>query len=99
MLLMVLHYFYFQSKFFPNVDDPGPINKETVSLSLYGVQYAENQLQKVFIAIVDEGACIALTSVRIYYKVCPQIINHLAQFPETKAGPSDTSLITVSKLR
>ena len=55
-----------------------------------------NLYPKFYIAVVDEGACIALASVRIFYKVCNEVVNHLAYFERTIAGPYDTSLIPVS---
>ncbi|XP_066493769.1 ephrin type-A receptor 2 isoform X4 [Tiliqua scincoides] len=39
-----------------------------------------------YLAFQDIGACVALLSVRIYYKKCPAIIHSMARFPETIAG-------------
>ncbi|XP_035239394.1 ephrin type-A receptor 2 isoform X2 [Anguilla anguilla] len=39
-----------------------------------------------YLAFQDIGACVALLSVRVYYKVCPATVQSLAAFPETAAG-------------
>lgn len=39
-----------------------------------------------YLAFQDIGACIALLSVRVYYKVCPATVQRLASFPETVAS-------------
>ncbi|XP_021422058.2 ephrin type-A receptor 2 [Oncorhynchus mykiss] len=39
-----------------------------------------------YLAFQDIGACMALLSVRVYYKTCPATIKSLAAFPETVAG-------------
>ncbi|KAM9752541.1 ephrin type-A receptor 2 isoform 2-T2 [Menidia menidia] len=47
----------------------------------------ENLSQRGFyLAFQDIGACVALLSVRVYYKSCPSTIKSLASFPETVAG-------------
>ncbi|KAJ6656857.1 hypothetical protein lerEdw1_003188 [Lerista edwardsae] len=46
-----------------------------------------------YLAFQDIGACVALLSVRIYYKKCPAIVHGMARFPETIAG--DDSLAKV----
>ncbi|XP_042363082.1 ephrin type-A receptor 2a [Plectropomus leopardus] len=39
-----------------------------------------------YLAFQDMGACVALLSVRVYYKTCPSTVQSLAAFPETVAG-------------
>lgn len=39
-----------------------------------------------YLAFQDIGACVALLSVRIYYKKCPAVVHGMARFPETIAG-------------
>uniref|UniRef100_A0A3Q3WYA9 receptor protein-tyrosine kinase n=1 Tax=Mola mola TaxID=94237 RepID=A0A3Q3WYA9_MOLML len=39
-----------------------------------------------YLAFQDLGACVALLSVRVYYKTCPTTVQSLAAFPETVAG-------------
>uniref|UniRef100_A0A4W5KFT4 receptor protein-tyrosine kinase n=1 Tax=Hucho hucho TaxID=62062 RepID=A0A4W5KFT4_9TELE len=39
-----------------------------------------------YLAFQDIGACMALLSVRVYYKTCPATVKSLAAFPETVAG-------------
>ncbi|KAK5934110.1 hypothetical protein CgunFtcFv8_014533 [Champsocephalus gunnari] len=38
-----------------------------------------------YLAFQDMGACVALLSVRVYYKTCPATVQSLADFPETVA--------------
>ncbi|KAK2915164.1 ephrin type-A receptor 2a [Channa argus] len=38
-----------------------------------------------YLAFQDMGACVALLSVRVYYKMCPSTVQSLAAFPETVA--------------
>ncbi|XP_062960711.1 ephrin type-A receptor 2 isoform X2 [Cynocephalus volans] len=49
-----------------------------------------------YLAFQDIGACVALLSVRVYYKKCPELLQGLAQFPETIAGSDAPSLATVA---
>ncbi|KAE8594740.1 hypothetical protein XENTR_v10019777 [Xenopus tropicalis] len=49
-----------------------------------------------YLAFQDIGACVALLSVRIYYKKCPSVVQGMAQFPETVAGTDSQSLAKVS---
>uniref|UniRef100_H2YZE7 receptor protein-tyrosine kinase n=1 Tax=Ciona savignyi TaxID=51511 RepID=H2YZE7_CIOSA len=50
----------------------------------------------IYIALMDEGACMALISLRVYSIVCPSVTDSLAVFPETLTGQLDTSLVKVS---
>uniref|UniRef100_A0A3B3ZSS2 receptor protein-tyrosine kinase n=1 Tax=Periophthalmus magnuspinnatus TaxID=409849 RepID=A0A3B3ZSS2_9GOBI len=53
----------------------------------------ENLSRKGFyLAFQDIGACVALLSVRVYYKTCPTTIKSLASFPETVAGGENQAL-------
>ncbi|XP_043369137.1 ephrin type-A receptor 5 isoform X12 [Dermochelys coriacea] len=49
-----------------------------------------------YLAFQDVGACIALVSVRVYYKKCPSIIRNLALFPDTITGADSSQLLEVS---
>ncbi|XP_048857191.1 ephrin type-A receptor 3-like isoform X2 [Brienomyrus brachyistius] len=47
-----------------------------------------------YLAFQDLGACVALVSVRVYFKKCPQMVRNLAVFPDTV--PTDSqSLVEV----
>uniref|UniRef100_A0A8C2IRI0 receptor protein-tyrosine kinase n=1 Tax=Cyprinus carpio TaxID=7962 RepID=A0A8C2IRI0_CYPCA len=48
-----------------------------------------------YLAFQDVGACIALVSVRIFYKKCPLTVRNLAQFPDTTTGADTSSLVEV----
>lgn len=48
-----------------------------------------------YLAFQDVGACIALVSVRVFYKTCPLTIRNLATFPDTVTGADTSSLVEV----
>ncbi|KAM4610313.1 ephrin type-A receptor 2 [Polymixia lowei] len=53
----------------------------------------ENLSRKGFyLAFQDIGACVALLSVRVYYKTCLATVKSLAAFPETVAGGENQAL-------
>ncbi|XP_061552605.1 ephrin type-A receptor 2 [Phycodurus eques] len=57
----------------------------------------ENLSRKGFyLAFQDIGACVALLSVRVYYKTCPATVMSLASFPETVAGGENQALRKVN---
>ncbi|XP_074128442.1 ephrin type-A receptor 5 isoform X8 [Sminthopsis crassicaudata] len=49
-----------------------------------------------YLAFQDVGACIALVSVRVYYKKCPSVVRNLALFPDTITGADSSQLLEVS---
>ncbi|KAM6924790.1 LOW QUALITY PROTEIN: ephrin type-A receptor 2 [Xenentodon cancila] len=49
-----------------------------------------------YLAFQDIGACVALLSVRVYYKTCPKTVKSLASFHETVAGGENQALQEVS---
>ncbi|XP_028846092.1 ephrin type-A receptor 6-like isoform X1 [Denticeps clupeoides] len=48
-----------------------------------------------YLAFQDIGACIALVSVRVYYKKCPFTFRNLATFPDTIPRVDSSSLVEV----
>uniref|UniRef100_A0A8C1YGJ2 receptor protein-tyrosine kinase n=1 Tax=Cyprinus carpio TaxID=7962 RepID=A0A8C1YGJ2_CYPCA len=57
----------------------------------------ENLSRKGFyLAFQDIGACVAIYSVRVYYKTCPATVKSLAVFPETVAGGENQALREVA---
>ncbi|XP_063355421.1 ephrin type-A receptor 6 isoform X1 [Pelmatolapia mariae] len=48
-----------------------------------------------YLAFQDIGACIALVSVRVYYKKCPFTQRNLASFPDTVPRVDSSSLVEV----
>ncbi|NXJ85124.1 EPHA2 protein, partial [Trogon melanurus] len=48
-----------------------------------------------YLAFQDLGACVALLSVRIYYKRCPAVVQGMARFPATVAGVESQTLAEV----
>ncbi|MEQ2177858.1 Ephrin type-A receptor 4, partial [Goodea atripinnis] len=49
-----------------------------------------------YLAFQDVGACIALVSVRAFYKTCPLSVRNLATFPDTVTGADTSSLVEVT---
>ncbi|KAG7241678.1 hypothetical protein INR49_025143 [Caranx melampygus] len=49
-----------------------------------------------YLAFQDIGACIALVSVRVYYKKCPFTLRNLASFPDTVPRVDSSSLVESS---
>ena len=49
-----------------------------------------------YLAFQDLGACIALVSVRVFYKRCPPLVRSLAQFPATIPGWEASQLLEVA---
>ncbi|XP_030622861.1 ephrin type-A receptor 5 isoform X2 [Chanos chanos] len=49
-----------------------------------------------YLAFQDLGACIALVSVRVFYKKCPFVVKNLALFPDTITGSDSSQLLEVS---
>ncbi|XP_030050428.1 ephrin type-A receptor 5 isoform X2 [Microcaecilia unicolor] len=49
-----------------------------------------------YLAFQDVGACIALVSVRVYYKKCPSVVRNLVIFPDTITGADSSQLLEVS---
>ncbi|XP_028297223.1 ephrin type-A receptor 5-like isoform X2 [Gouania willdenowi] len=48
-----------------------------------------------YLAFQDLGACIALVSVRVFYKRCPLLVRNLALFPDTIPGSEVSHLLEV----
>ncbi|XP_059830981.1 ephrin type-B receptor 3-like [Hypanus sabinus] len=69
---------------FPNKQN-GRANTKTVSL---GPLTARG----FYLAFQDQGACMALLSVRVFYKKCSPTVVHFASFAETVTGAEHTSL-------
>ncbi|NXP58060.1 EPHA2 protein, partial [Chloropsis cyanopogon] len=52
-----------------------------------------------YLAFQDLGACVALLSVRVYYKRCPAVVRGMALFPGACAGPASRAWGTPAKVR
>ncbi|XP_077167996.1 ephrin type-A receptor 8 isoform X2 [Paroedura picta] len=48
-----------------------------------------------YLAFQDIGACIAIVSVRVYYKKCPAMVRNLASFSQAVTGADSSSLVEV----
>lgn len=47
----------------------------------------------VYFAFRDQGACLSLIAIKIYYIVCPNITTNYAVFPETSTGKELTAIV------
>ncbi|KAI1309446.1 Ephrin type-A receptor 4 [Halotydeus destructor] len=47
----------------------------------------------VYFAFRDQGACLSVIAIKIYYMVCPNVINNFALFPETPTGKELTAIV------
>lgn len=59
----------------------GPVLKVNIETRTVGLLSRKG----FYLAFQDMGACVALLSVRVYYKTCPSTVQSLAVFPETVA--------------
>uniref|UniRef100_A0A6I8NPP3 Ephrin type-A receptor 7 n=1 Tax=Ornithorhynchus anatinus TaxID=9258 RepID=A0A6I8NPP3_ORNAN len=48
-----------------------------------------------YLAFQDIGACLAILSLRVYYKKCPATVRNLAAFSEAVTGADSSSLVEV----
>lgn len=72
------------SKPFPDTVPPQQISSHlnrSLALSLGSVSHRGFQL-----AFSYSGACVLISSIRLYYRRCPDIVAHLASFKGTGAG-------------
>ncbi|XP_041378210.1 ephrin type-B receptor 1-B-like isoform X2 [Gigantopelta aegis] len=51
------------------------------------------ELRGAYFAFQDEGGCVTLISIKIYYITCPNVTVNFAFFPETPTGDTDYSLV------
>ncbi|EEC18904.1 eph receptor tyrosine kinase, putative [Ixodes scapularis] len=47
----------------------------------------------VYFAFRDQGACLSLIAVKVYYMVCPNVTTSLAHFPETPTASEVTAIV------
>lgn len=75
---------------------PDEISKNELRINT-DTRVVENlSLKGFYLAFQDIGACIALLSVRVYYKTCSATVKSLVSFPETVAGGENQALREVS---
>jgi Eph receptor B1 len=73
---------------FTDVTDSNvPVNVETRSIVV-------TSLKRVTFALLDEGSCVMLLSVKVYHYVCPQVITSLALFEDTPTGEIEGGVVT-----
>ncbi len=47
----------------------------------------------IFLVFRDQGACVSLLSIKVYYTLCSAQINNLVLYPKTATGSNLTDLI------
>ncbi|RWS29960.1 ephrin type-A receptor 4-like protein, partial [Leptotrombidium deliense] len=47
----------------------------------------------VYFAFRDQGACLSLIAIKIYYIICPNVTMNFAYFPETPTGKELTAIV------
>lgn len=48
-----------------------------------------------YLGLRDQGACMALLKIEVYYVVCPFVVNNFARFERTMTGASESDLVPV----
>ena len=48
-----------------------------------------------YIGIRDQGACMALLNIEVYYVVCPFVVNNFARFEKTMTASQEAGLVPV----
>ncbi|XP_040279195.1 ephrin type-A receptor 2 [Bufo bufo] len=94
----------FQKRLFRKIDTVAPdeitlqedINYRNLKLNVEVRSVGKLTKKGFYLAFQDIGACVALLSVRIYYKKCPGVVQGMALFPETVAGADSQSLAKVT---
>ena len=49
----------------------------------------------LYIAINNQGACLSIQKIKIFYNYCPEITRNLVTFPETVSGAGHADLVKV----
>uniref|UniRef100_A0A1I7YTZ1 receptor protein-tyrosine kinase n=1 Tax=Steinernema glaseri TaxID=37863 RepID=A0A1I7YTZ1_9BILA len=67
-------------------------NSKQINVKVYAV---DMKADAIHFAFRDQGTCVSLLNVQVYYDVCPAEIRSLVQFTETVSGPGPNSFISV----
>jgi len=60
------------------------INTETRSV--------EVNKKGIYFAFRDQGACLSLLAIKVYYKTCPEVTAAFAKYPETPTGKTEAAI-------
>ena len=60
------------------------INTETRSVAV--------NKKGIYFAFRDQGACLSLLAIKVYYKTCPEVTAAFAQYPETPTGKTESAI-------
>ncbi|XP_072100877.1 ephrin type-A receptor 2 [Mobula birostris] len=72
------------------------LNSRNVKVNIEVRSVGSLKKKGFYLAFQDVGACVALISVRVYYKKCPSMELNMAVFPETTAGADSQVLSEVT---
>ncbi|KAK0393198.1 hypothetical protein QR680_000094 [Steinernema hermaphroditum] len=67
-------------------------SSKQINVKLYAV---DMKSEAIHFAFRDQGTCVSLLNVQVFYDVCPAEVRSLVQFPETVSGPGPNSFISV----
>jgi len=56
------------------------------------VRSVEVNKKGVYFAFRDQGACLSLLAIKVYYKTCPEITQRFASYPETPTGKTEGAI-------
>ena len=56
------------------------------------VRSVEVNKKGLYFAFRDQGACLSLLAIKVYYQTCPEITKSFATFPETPTGRTEAAI-------
>jgi len=56
------------------------------------VRSVEVNKKGLYFAFRDQGACLSLLAIKVYYKTCPEITSSFAKYPETPTGRTEAAI-------
>lgn len=80
----------FTSNNYASQSSPSNGNNLTVNVKTRGISVAKNGF---YIAFRDQGACVSLLYVKIFYRLCEDTTVGLVHFPETPTGAHLTDIV------
>lgn len=76
-----------------NIFTARDVEAGSLTLNMKVCSIGKLQQRGFYLAFQNSGACVALVSVRVYYKTCSDTISGLAHFPETLAGAEGLTVV------
>ena len=56
------------------------------------VRSVEVNKKGLYFAFRDQGACLSLLAIKVYYKTCPEVTASFAKYPETPTGKTEAAI-------